>query len=333
MVLAVKVPRTEGEKVRRKLLERGVLDRRYKIKVEGNYILIPITSEVVGFETVDVELEKAERRPHSYREVVKIPESLRKFLPSSFDIIGDIAIIEIPEELQGYEREIGEAIIKVHKNVKAVFMKGGKVEGEYRVRELIPIAGEKRTETIHRENGIRLKLDVAKVYFSPRLATERMRIFNKAKAGEIVFDMFAGVGPYSILLAKKVKTVFACDINPWAIRYLKENIRLNKTWNVIPILGDAREVAKKVKADRIIMNLPRFAKDFLKEAFASAKDETIIHYYGFGPEKDPFGDHIKAIKMTARKFNANVEILDKRIIRNYAPRQYNVAIDFKVTFS
>ncbi|MFA4719162.1 tRNA (guanine(37)-N1)-methyltransferase Trm5b [Pyrococcus kukulkanii] len=333
MVLAVKVPRTEGEKVRRKLLERGVLDRRYKIKVEGNYILIPITSEVEGFETVDVELEKAERRPHSYREVVKIPESLRKFLPSSFDIIGDIAIIEIPEELQGYEREIGEAIIKVHKNVKAVFMKGGKVEGEYRVRELIPIAGEKRTETIHRENGIRLKLDVAKVYFSPRLATERMRIFNRTKAGEVVFDMFAGVGPYSILLAKKAKIVFACDINPWAIRYMEQNIKLNKAWNVIPIFGDAREAAGKVKADRIIMNLPRFAKDFLREAFTSAKDGTIIHYYGFGPEKDPFGEHIKAIKRVAREFNADVEILDKRIIRNYAPRQYNVAIDFKVTFS
>ncbi|ASJ16958.1 tRNA (guanine-N1)-methyltransferase [Thermococcus chitonophagus] len=333
MVLAVKVPRTEGEKVRRKLLERGVLDRGYKIKVEGDYILIPVTSEVEGFDIVDVELEKAERRPHSYREVVKIPETLQKFLPSSFDIIGDIAIIEIPEELKGYEREIGEAIIKVHKNVKAVFMKGGNVEGEYRVRELIPIAGEKRTETIHRENGIRLKLDVAKVYFSPRLATERMRIFNRTKAREVVFDMFAGVGPYSILLAKKAKIVFACDINPWAIRYMEQNIKLNKTWNVVPILGDAREVAKKVKADRIIMNLPRFAKDFLREAFTSAKNGTIIHYYGFGPEKDPFEDHIWAIKRVAREFNADVEILDKRIIRNYAPRRYNIAIDFKVTFS
>ena len=333
MVLAVKVPRTEGEKVRKKLLERGVLDRRYRIKVEEDYIFIPVTSKVEEFEIVDIELEEAERKPHNYREVVKIPESLRKFLPSSFDIIGNIAIIEIPEELKGYEREIGEAIIKVHKNVKAVFMKGGRVKGKYRVRELILIAGENSTETLHRENGIRLKLDVTKVYFSPRLATERMRIFNKAKSGEVVLDMFAGVGPYSILLAKKVKVVFACDINPWAIRYMEENIRLNKTWNVIPILGDAREIAGKVKADRIIMNLPRSAKDFLREAFTSAKDGTVIHYYGFGPEKDPFGEHINVIRKIAQEFNADVKILDKRIIRNYAPRQYNIAIDFKVTFS
>ncbi len=329
-MLAVKVPKREAEKVRRKLIELGVLAKGYAVKREGDFVLFPITRPVKGFELVEADFERLERRPHSYREVVEVPEEVRPLLPSSFDIIGDIAIIEIPEELMQYGRAIGEAILKVHRHIKAVFAKGSKVEGEYRVRELIHLAGEKRTETIHRENGIRLKLDVAKVYFSPRLATERMRIFKKAKPGEVVFDMFAGVGPYSILLAKKAKLVFACDINPWAIRYLEENIRLNKANNVVPILGDVRKVAGKLEADRVIMNLPKFANRFLREAMLSVKDGGVVHYYGFSPEEDLFSEHEAKIKAIARELGFGVEFLERRKVRPYAPRQFNIAIDFRV---
>ncbi|BAA30522.1 tRNA (guanine(37)-N1)-methyltransferase Trm5b [Pyrococcus horikoshii] len=330
MVLAVKVQIKEGEKVRRKLIELGALNREYKIKREEGFLLIPVKFPVEGFEVVEVELERVETRPNSYKDVVNIPRELRKFLPSSFDIIGNIAIIEIPSELQNYSNEIGGAIIRVHKSVKAVYMKGGSVEGEYRVRNLIHIAGEKITETIHRENGVRLKLDITKVYFSPRLATERMRVFKMAREGEIVFDMFAGVGPFSILLAKKARMVFACDINPWAIKYLEENIKLNKVKNIIPILSDVTKVC--VKADRIIMNLPKYASRFLEHAMRCVNNGGIIHYYGFGPEKDPYGWHVKRINEVAGRLGVKVEILGKRIIRNYAPRQYNIAIDFRVSF-
>ncbi|WP_010478855.1 tRNA (guanine(37)-N1)-methyltransferase Trm5b [Thermococcus zilligii] len=329
-MLAVKVPKREAERVRRQLLELGVLAEGYAVKREGEFILFPVTKPVEGFELVEAEFERLERRPHSYREVVGVPKELRPLLPSSFDIVGDIAIIELPGELMPHGRAIGEAILKVHRNIKAVFAKGSKVEGEYRVRELVHLAGEKRTETVHRENGIRLKLDVAKVYYTPRLATERMRVFEKTRAGEVVFDMFSGVGPYSILLAKKAKLVFACDINPWAVRYLEENIRLNRADNVVPILGDVRRVAGKIKADRVIMNLPRFADRFLREAMMSVRPGGVIHYYGFGPEEDPFSEHGAKIKAAARELGLSVEFLDSRKVRPYAPRQVNIAIDFRV---
>ncbi|ASJ01727.1 tRNA (guanine(37)-N1)-methyltransferase Trm5b [Thermococcus gorgonarius] len=329
-MLAVKVPKREAEKTRRKLLELGVLAKGYSVKREGEFVLFPVTKPVEGFELVEAEFDRLEKRYHSYREVVEVPEELRPLLPSSFDIIGDIAIIELPEELMPYGRAIGEAILKVHRHIKAVFAKGSKVEGEYRVRELIHLAGEKRTETIHRENGIRLKLDVARVYFSPRLATERMRIFRKVKPGEVIFDMFAGVGPYSILLARKAKLVFACDINPWAIRYLEENIRLNRVNNVVPILGDVRKVAGKIKADRVIMNLPKFADRFLREAMMSVKSGGVVHYYGFSPEEDLFSEHEAKIKAVAKELGLSVEFLDRRKVRPYAPRQFNIAIDFRV---
>ncbi|WP_297468532.1 class I SAM-dependent methyltransferase family protein [Thermococcus sp.] len=329
-MLAVKVPKKEAEKTRRKLLELGVLSKGYSVKREEDFVLFPVTGPVDGFELVEAEFERLEKRPHSYREVVDVPEKVKPLLPSSFDIIGDIAIIELPDELKPYGKAIGEAILKVHRHIKAVFAKGSKVEGEYRVRELVHLAGENRTETIHRENGIRLKLDVAKVYFSPRLATERMRIFRKTRPGEVVFDMFAGVGPYSILLAKKAKLVFACDLNPWAVRYLEENVRLNKTNNVIPVLGDVRKVAGKIKADRVIMNLPKFADRFLREALLSVKPGGVIHYYGFGPEGDLFSEHEAKIKAVARELGLNVEFLERRKVRPYAPRQFNIAIDFRV---
>ncbi|ASJ07212.1 tRNA (guanine(37)-N1)-methyltransferase Trm5b [Thermococcus pacificus] len=329
-MLAVKVPKREAEKIRKKLLELGVLAKGYAIKREGDFVLFPVTGQVEGFELVESEFERLEKRYHSYREVVEVPEELRPLLPSSFDIIGDIAIIELPEKLMPYGRVIGEAILKVHRHIKAVFAKGSKVEGEYRVRELIHLAGESRTETVHRENGIRLKLDVARVYYTPRLATERRRVFEKTQPGEVVFDMFAGVGPYSILLAKRAKLVFACDINPWAIRYLEENVRLNKVNNVVPILGDVRKVAGKIKADRVVMNLPKFADRFLREAMMSVKPGGIVHYYGFGPEEDLFSEHEVKIKAVAKELGLSVEFLDRRKVRPYAPRQFNIAIDFKV---
>ncbi|ADT83596.1 tRNA (guanine(37)-N1)-methyltransferase Trm5b [Thermococcus barophilus] len=329
-MLGIRVHKHEGEKVRRKLIELDVLDKNYKVKREGDFLIFPIKERVEGFEIVETEFEPIEKRPHSYREVVDVPDYLRSLLPSSFDIIGDIAVIELSEELMEYGKQIGEAILKVHKHIKAVFAKGSAVSGEFRIRQLIHLAGEKRTETLHRENGIKLKLDVAKVYFSPRLATERMRIFKKAKEGEIVFDMFAGVGPYSILLAKKVRLVFACDINPWAVKYLEENKRLNKTPNVIPILGDVRKVAGQIKADRVIMNLPKFAHEFLREAMLSVKSGGIIHYYGFSHEDDLFGKHEEKIKTVARELGKKVKFLERRKVRPYAPYQYNIAIDFRV---
>ena len=329
-MFAVKVPKQEAEKIRRKLIELGVLAKGYAVRREGEFVLFPITEPVEGFEIVEAEFEKTKQRPHSYREVVKVPDEVKPLLPSSFDIIGDIAIIELPEELMSYGKAIGEAILKVHRHIKAVFAKGGKVEGEYRVRELIHLAGERKTETLHRENGIRLKLDVARVYFSPRLATERMRIFEKALPGEIILDMFAGVGPYAVLLAKKAKLVFAVDLNPWAIRYLEENIKLNKTPNVIPILGDVRKIAGKLEADRVIMNLPKFADRFLREAMLSVKNGGIVHYYGFGPEEDLFSEHEAKIKKVAKELGFTVGFLEKRKVRPYAPRQFNIAIDFRV---
>ncbi len=227
----------------------------------------------------------------------------------SFDIVGDIAIVKYREDLD--LEEIAEYILKKHKNVRNVAVDYG-VQGETRVRRVELIRGD-RTETIHREFGIRIKVDISKVYFSPRLATERWRVVQDVRDGEVIYDMFAGCGPFSIMIAKyrRVK-IYASDINPYAIEYLRENIRLNKVSNVVPILGDAREVAGQIgeKVDRVIMNLPHSAYEFLPYAMSVLKKGGKINYYEILP---------KDVNLEERFAGLDIQVRDVHRVHEYSP--------------
>ena len=190
--------------------------------------------------------------------------------------------------MKTYEKPIGEAILETHKNIKTVLAKAGAISGTFRLREFTFVAGERKTQTVHKEFGCQYHVDVAKAYFSPRLSHEHMRVASLVQEGETVADLFAGVGPFSVLIGKKnpkVK-VYAVDLNPDAVELLKVNVRVNRVENrVFPILGDAREIAQaKLEglADRVIMNLPETAIDFVDAACQAIKPEGgIIHFYGF----------------------------------------------------
>ncbi|MCK4636721.1 MAG: class I SAM-dependent methyltransferase family protein [Methanomicrobia archaeon] len=260
-MLGLKVRKEEGEKTRKFLLENEVLAKGYKIKNLGEYLVFPIVKKIGG-EIVEIEFERLKEK--------------EKF-EGTFDLIGDIAIVE----------DSDTSILR-RKNVKSVYKKETKVEGIYRTRKYVYLAGEKNTETIHKEYGCRYMLDIEKVYFNPRLATERHRIAEKVNNGERVLDMFAGVGPFSILIAKKRDVeVHSIDINPDAFYYLKKNIEINKVKNVFPYLGDCRDIVKKLSDfDRIIMNLPKNSLEFLDTALNKTKKGGIIHLYSIRPEKE-----------------------------------------------
>ncbi len=253
----------------------------------------------------------------------------------SFDIIGDIAQLEIPEELESKEKIIAESLMELHKNVNVVVKKIGATSGEERIRPVKVIAGENRTKTLHRENNYEFELDINKVYFTPRLVTERKRVVSQIKEGEIVFDLFAGVGVFSIPCTKKAKKVIAIDINSDAVKYLQENAMRNKVWSEMKIYeGDCKKVVEKENfgkiADRIIMNLPMHSENFLDVAFKIAKENCIIHFYTFLEEDELFEKGIKTIKKAAEKHNKKVEILNKKTCGQLAPRIYRTVIDFKV---
>jgi len=225
-----------------------------------------------------------------------LSEKELSLVPSSFDIIGGkekaVAIIELPAELLGKKEIIAEALMKKHKNVKSVLLKGSPRKGIYRTRELQLIAGDSNTEVKHKESGCVFLLDPKAVYFSPRESTERDRIAAKTKKGETVMIFFAGVGPFAILIAKKSKPkkIIAVEINPVAVDYFFKNIRLNKA-DVEILLGDVLEHAKQFygKCDRVIMPLPEKAFDYLDEAVKCIKKKGIIHMYFFSEEKNVSG--------------------------------------------
>ncbi len=267
-----------------------------------------------------------------------LPKEKLKFVPKSYEIIGSrsgaVAIVEIPEELTGFEKEIGKAIIKLNKNVRLVLKKVSGREGELRLRRFEVIAGSGKTEVIHVEHGYKLLLDPTKVYFSPREATERQRVAEQVKPGEVVMVMFSGVAPYAIAIAKKqpkVKLVVAIELNEHAHLYALKNVELNKLQGkVLPVLGDVREKAKEWygKCDRVVMPLPKGAYQFLDEAISCLKQSGgVIHFYHWAREDDLFGEAEKLVKDVAKRHGFKVRFLSKRKVLPYAPRVWKVCLD------
>ncbi len=263
----------------------------------------------------------------------KIPESKLAFLRTGFDIIGDVAIIEIPEELESKKLIIAKALLKVHPSVKTVCRKLSEREGAFRLRELEILVG-KSTETEHKECGCIYRLDVAKAYFSPREATERQRIASQVKPKETVMVFFAGVGPYAIMIAKKKNArVYAIEMNTDAVKYMRENVRINRVQEKVePVLGDVKKVSKQFygKCDRVIMPLPKEGYKFLPEAFMCLKPKGgIIHFYSYAHEDDLFSEAESLVKKAAKNAVRSIRVLDKRKVLPYGPRVFKVCLDIK----
>lgn len=320
--LCIIVPKKDGEKTRQKLIELGAIDKNLKIKSDDEYIFIPVITRIEGFGKLKT----------SDFEILVKEETLSDVVGYSpaFEIVGDIAIID---QYESDTQQVADVMIR-NKKIKTVLQAASSVTGEYRTRDFTFLGGEKRTETLYRENGCRYLLDVARVYFTPRLATERLRIADQVKDGDKIVDMFAGVGPFSVLIAKKFpgSHVIAIDKNPDAVKYLRENVRLNKVKNVEIREGDAGDEVKGISdACHVIMNLPHSGLEFLEVAFGAIKKGGVIHFYAIAHEDDLFDGLWRKIEEIARMANASVIPLNRRIVRPYAPYQYNVCIDFQVT--
>ena len=255
---------------------------------------------------------------------------------SAFDQIGKIIIVRIPDSLLSKKKIIGETLLKEVKTAKSVFYQVSAVEGDFRTRKLEIIAGENNTETEYKEFGCKFTVDVENAFFSPRLSTERERIANLIQDGEVITNMFAGIGMFSIMVAKKKKcTVFSLDINPMASKLCEKNIELNKlAGNIISINGDASEIIKEQlmdKSDRTLMLLPERSDEFLESAINTTKNGGIIHYYS----------HIHADKKSdAGKLSEEhflqispiqSEILTSKIVRAVGPRYYQTVVDIKIS--
>ncbi len=258
----------------------------------------------------------------------------------SYDIIGDIAVIRVPDGLRSKGQIIAEAIMQTQKHVKSVFRQASAVSGDFRLRQLEWLAGENRTATVYREFGCVLQVDLAECYFSPRLSFERMRIAQLVEPDEIVVNMFAGVGSFSVLIARysKVKIVYSVDLNPLAVDFMRENVRLNRVQGqVAPILGDAKRVIVehlRDVADRVIMPLPAKAYEYLEYAVMALKPSGgWIHYYDFehaSKREDPVEKAEVKVVGILHKLGVQAVASCGRIVRTTGPNWHQVVLNIQI---
>lgn len=339
-MLCIKVALKDAESVKQFLLKKGLFNRDYQIKKDKGFIYFPINKRVdikqfKSIKIVDKRLAKAnvEKRLKNVLEK-KLTKKELGLVKKGFDIVGDIAIIEIPNELKSKQGLVAKAVLGLNKNIKTVLKKSDIHKGEFRTQRLSYLAGKRTKQTIHKENNVCIKLDVEKTYFSPRLSNERKRIAKLVKANELVLVMFSGCAPYPLVISKnsKAKMIYGIELNPIAHRYAEENVKLNKLNNIKLIRGDVKNIVPKLNKsfDRILMPLPKTGQDFLGVALKASKKGTTIHFYDFSQEKDFPKQSINKIENACKKSRKRFRVLHYTKCGAYAPYVYRVCIDFQI---
>ncbi|MDR0318718.1 MAG: class I SAM-dependent methyltransferase family protein [Nitrososphaerota archaeon] len=260
---------------------------------------------------------------------------------NSYDLVGDIAIIKTPLDDVESAKKVAEAIISLyHRRVKTVFMQTSAVQGDFRIRHLKFLAGENRTVTVYKEYGCLFKVDVERCYISPRLLFEHNRISALVAQGEVIVNMFSGVGCFSILIATYHSTkVYSIDINPTAYEFMQENVQLNNVSDsVIPLLGDSKEIVNlqlRGVADRVLMPLPELALEYLPYALLALKPSGgCIHYFDFqyaAKDEDPVEKTCQKVVKCLDTLGVIYRIGFSRVIRSIGPNWYQTVLDIYVS--
>jgi tRNA (guanine37-N1)-methyltransferase len=327
---AAVVPKEEGESARLRLKEAGVLRRDRKIAERNGELLIPVTRDgAFGYPVESVTLDARARRPHTYRDLVQLPEDLRTLLPRSFDVVGHVVIVRLPNALRPYEAAIGDAFLQVHREARTIAVDDG-VQGSFRQRALRVVAGREETRTLHHEFGLALALDPAEVHFSPRMASERRRVAGLLGGSEVVLDAFTGVGPFALHAARVgAQRVYAVDANPRAMAFLRENIRRNRADAVTALEGPIEEVVARFDpADRFILDYPWDPLPYVPLAVEALKDGGVLHYYEI-MERAERESRIEALHASVAP-NRTLEVEAFREVRGYSPTQAHVALDLRI---
>jgi len=355
--------------IKRKFSDENVIDKRIKVIHSGDYVLFPLkknkenVNKFIESNVSDLDFEfinaKGEMDPNykftSLEEALagELPEDIIDLIPKSYDVIGKIAIIDFDQFISLnvdksllYKKKVAEAIVKVNKIVETVFEKKSEVKGKYRLKDLQIILGKDNPETIHKENNCIFKLDVKNTFFTPRLVFERKRLsLLKFASKELIVDMFAGVGPISIQIARNNEVVIhSFDINPTAYKYIIENIELNKLKG--EILAHNIDVANLTKStnelgnylnnrvDRIIMNLPEQSTNYVDLAcFLMKKTGGMLHFYQFCEKPNPIEKGIESLRTKLDKLGWRVEeIVNSKIVKPFSPKFDLIVVDAKIKY-
>ncbi len=372
-IFFIKIKKKDGQEFF-KLLNKNfknfnIINPKFKVERGFDFILFPLGEDnikiktlinnildKIPFEIISKEAKlNSKFKPKTLYDILKneLTDEYLELIPKSYDILGRIAIVEFEHfknlnkmPIKTIKKKIAKAIIQLNKNVDTVFEKKSEIKGNYRIRELEFLKGVKNSETVYKESNCTFKLDVEKTFFTPRLIYERKRISEcNINENEVIIDLFAGVGPFSIQIAKKHKVnIYSFDINPLAYQYLRENIERNQLKGFIyPFNMDIKLLLEpfnilreklKNKADRIIMNLPETAINFIDVAcFLMKKSGGILHIYQFCEKPDSIKKALEIVIKNLEKYNWNIkEILESKIVKSYSPKSDMVVVDAVIKY-
>ncbi|MFT4312952.1 MAG: class I SAM-dependent methyltransferase [Candidatus Woesearchaeota archaeon] len=296
MIHCAKYPVKNGKKVQDFLKKENLFHEVYKTVKKNSDLYSPLQSPHTSplFELCEkpesfFPEKYSSQTLKSHVESILTPNE-QKVFKRAFDVIGTIAILEIEPEIRPKEKEIGDIILKTHPSIKSVFRKDGSHQGDFRIQPLVHVAGENTTITTHKENSVMIELDVSKVYFSPRLSNERLRIAKQVTPREHILHMFSGCAPFECVIGKLAQPLaqIGIELNPDGHTYGLKNIKKNKLSNITLHCGDAKDIVEQMSQtfDRIVLNLPKSAYQFLPQALSVSKKGTILHYYDFLHEDD-----------------------------------------------
>ena len=323
LISHLRVTNDRAEEAKDFLKKNGYLNSKYLPIKEDNFVFWPLIGKSVPFDGKIIKCEgiKYVKQSRDYRS--NLDDEIRDLAPRSFDIFGEIAVLRLVEDLRNYEKEIAEALLLSHTNIKTVCLDSG-VQGEFRLRNLRLIGGENNFVSIHKENGMEFEADISKVYFSPRLATERERLSSLAQKGEFVLDAFAGVAPFSVSLAKKGCKILSIDSNPEAEKWALKNFSNNSISKDQYIFYNSKFEEfdfKSEKFDRIIMNNPTNCVPFLDKALDLIAKNGTIHFYNISPKDGSFSitDYI----------TLDFECVGEREVHAYSPSSSLFVFDIR----
>ncbi|MBI4344348.1 MAG: class I SAM-dependent methyltransferase family protein [Euryarchaeota archaeon] len=342
-MLAVEVEKRVAEPVRARLLKAGLYDRGRKIVSDGGFVEIPVLEGKLPLDGYSYHLvEQRDSQPRGGRGSPAFGE-VRALLREEFgpgaeafrggwEMVGDILIVQLPEGLRGERARVGRRLMELLPRAKAVLHREG--IGEVFRRPLVEVIAGEVGETVHLENSCLYRLDPTRVMFSAGNMGERRRMAHISSPGEVVLDMFAGIGQFTIPLARHSmpRRVVAVEKNPVAHGYLRENIRLNGLGNVEAILGDCREAAPRGVADRVIMGYLFDTQGFLPTAVGALGRKGIIHFHTLSTKKGLAALQRKVL-VSLERLGTKPRLLGSRFVKSYSPSHWHAVLDIEAVKS
>jgi tRNA wybutosine-synthesizing protein 2 len=266
----------------------------------------------------------------------KLNETEISLIPKGFQKTGNIIIINLPEELESKFSLIGKNVLEMFPNIKTVCTKIGEITGKFRKPQIKIIAGENNLEVENFENGVWFCYDAGKIMFAKGNVSERGRLPKIVKNGEVIVDMFVGIGYFSLPIAKKIKNVkiYGIDLNEDSIYWLKKAVKKNKLSNIEIIHEDSKEeieklIEKGIMADRVLMGYLPPPEEFIPSAMKILKKGGMIHYDAL-IRTDHIEEDLENIKKLFEATGRKVKIINPQKVKSYRPKVDHYVIDFQI---